>query len=111
MIQFGQFDDLSYNNIGSIDDSNLQIRTFDKGNNQKQLEVDVDVKKYQPQDLKVSVKNNELIVQGEYQHKEANRSERSTFFKSSSLPRGTQIQQLQAYLDNGGQLKIEGPVL
>jgi hypothetical protein len=42
----------------------------------------------------VSGKNNELIVQGEHQHKDDNRSERSFFFKSTTLPRGTQVDQL-----------------
>ncbi len=66
---------------------------------------------YRPPELKVSVKDNELIVQGEHQYKDQNRSERSYFFKSTTLPRGTQVDQLQSHLNDSGQLRIEGPVL
>jgi len=69
------------------------------------------MKNYQPQELQVSVRNNELIVKGERQYKDANRSEQSSFFKSTTLPRGVQAEQLQAFLHDDGQLRIEGPVL
>ncbi len=108
---FGQYHDSSFSNGEFLDDSTLQPRIVNKGNNQKQLEVTVGVKNYRPQELQVSVKNNELIVQGEHQHKDANRSERSFFFKSTTLPRGTQIDQLESHLGDDGQLKIEGPIL
>ncbi len=111
LASFDQYRDSSFNNIESIDDSALEPRIIDKGNNQKQLEVTVGVKNYRPPDLKVSVKDNELIVQGEHQYKDQNRSKRSYFFKSTTLPRGTQVDQLQSYLNDDGQLRIEGPVL
>lgn len=101
----------SFTNGGSIDDPPLQTRVFEKGNNQKQLEVTLGVNNYRPEELKVSVRNNELIVEGERQHNDSNRSERSSFFKSTTLPRGTQIDQLQSRYSDGGQLKIEGPLL
>jgi len=107
---FGQYRDSFFNNIGSLD-SNFQPRVVDKGNNQKQLEVTVGVKNYRPEEIKVSVTNNELIVQGEHKHKDANGSERSFFFKSATLPPGTQVDQLQSFLNDDGQLRIEGPVL
>jgi HSP20 family molecular chaperone IbpA len=111
LVPFGQYRDSSFSNVESLDDSTLQPRIVNKGNNQKQLEVTVGVKNYLPQELQVSVKNNELIVQGEHQHKDVNGSERSFFFKSTTLPPGTQIDQLESHLDDNGQLKIEGPVL
>jgi HSP20 family molecular chaperone IbpA len=111
LTQFDQYRDPLLNNAGSLDNSNLQPRIVNKGNNQKQLEVTVGVKNYRPEELQVLVKNNELIVQGEHQHKDDNRSERSFFFKSTTLPPGTQIEQLQAHLNDDGQLRIEGPVL
>lgn len=101
----------SFSNAGTIDDSPLQARVFDKGNNQKQLEVTLGVNNYRPEDLKVSVRDNELIVEGKRQHGDSNRSERSSFYKSTTLPRGTQIDQLQSRFSDGGQLKIEGPLL
>jgi hypothetical protein len=69
------------------------------------------VNNYRPPELKVSVKDNELIVQGEHQYKDQNRSERSYFFKSTTLSRGTQGNELQCHLNDSGQLRIEGPVL
>jgi HSP20 family molecular chaperone IbpA len=81
LTQFDQYRDPLLNNAGSLDDSNLQPRIVNKGNNQKQLEVTVRVKNYRLEELQVSGKNNELIVQGEHQHKDDNRSERSFFFK------------------------------
>jgi HSP20 family molecular chaperone IbpA len=111
LTQFDQYRDPLLNNAGSLDESNLQPRIVNKGNNQKQLEVTVGVKNFRPEELQVLVKNNELIVQGEHQHKDDNRSERSFFFKSTTLPPGTQIEQLQAHLNDDGQLRIEGPVL
>ncbi len=81
LTQFDQYRDPLLNNAGSLDNSNLQPRIVNKGNNQKQLEVTVGVKNYRPEELQVLVKNNELIVQGEHQHKDDNRSERSFFFK------------------------------
>ena len=89
--------------------SDFQPRIVDKGNNQKQLEMTVGMKNYRPEEIKVSVKNNELIVQGEHRHKDKNRSERSYFFKSTTLPPGTQVEQLQSRLTDDGQLRIEAP--
>jgi len=109
LTQFGQYRDPLFDYTGFLGGSDFQPRIVDQGNNQKQLEMTVGMKNYRPQEIKVSVKNNELIVQGEHQHKDANRSERSFFFKSTTLPPGTQVEQLQSFLDDDGQLKIEAP--
>jgi HSP20 family molecular chaperone IbpA len=111
LTQFGQHRDPLFDYAGFLGGSDFQPHIVDKGNNQKQLEMTVGMKNYRPQEIKVSVKNNELIVQGEHTHKDANRSERSFFFKSTTLPPGTQIDQLQSHLTNDGQLKIEAPFI
>jgi HSP20 family molecular chaperone IbpA len=108
---FGQYRDPFIDKPGYMDSSDLQPRIVDKGSNQKQLELTVGVKNYRPQDLKVSVKNNELIVQGQHQYKDEKGSGRSFFYKSTTLPSGTQVDQIQSHLNDDGQLKIEGPVL
>ncbi|CAF1019406.1 unnamed protein product [Rotaria sp. Silwood1] len=95
------------NQIGS----DFQPRIIDKGNNQKQLEISIEMKNSRPDEIKVSVKNNELIVQGEHQHKDKNCSERSFFFKSTTLPSGTQMDQLQSHLTDDGQLELEAPYI
>lgn len=109
LAQFGQYRDPMFDYIGFLEGSDFNPRIVDKGNNQKQLELSLEMKNYRPQEIKVSVKNNELIVQGEHHHKANNRSERFFFFKTTTLPPGTQIEQLQSLLTDDGQLKIEAP--
>jgi len=111
LAQFGQYRDPLFDYAGFLGGSDFQPRVVDKGNNQKRLEMTVGMKNYRPQEIKVSVKNNELIVQGEHQHKDKNRSERSFFFKSAKLPPGTQVDHLQSHLTDDGQLKIEAPFI
>ncbi len=84
---------------------------MDKGNNQKQMEMSVGMKNYRPEEIKVSVKNNELIFQGEHKYKDKNRSERSFFFKSATLPPGTQVDQLKSQLTDDGHIKVEAPFI
>ena len=109
LAQFGQYRDPLFDYVGFLGGSNIQSRIVDKGNSQKQLEMSVGMNNFRPEEIKVSVKNNELIVQGEHVHKDKNRSERSFFFKSTMLPPGTQVDQLQSRIDEHGQLKIEAP--
>jgi len=111
LTQFGQYRDPLFDYLGFLGGSDFQSRIVDKGNNQKQLEMSVGMKNYRPEEIKVSVKNNELIVQGEHQHKDENRSERSFFYKSTTLPPGTQVDQLKTHLNDDGQLKIEAPFI
>ncbi|CAF0728619.1 unnamed protein product [Rotaria sordida] len=111
LAQFGQYRDLLFDYIGFLAGSDFQPRIVDKGNNRKQLEMSIGMKHYRPDEIKVSVKNNELIVQDEHKHKNKNRSERSFFFKSTILPPGTQLDQLQSRLTDGGRLKIETPYI
>jgi HSP20 family molecular chaperone IbpA len=109
LAQFGQHRDPSFDYNRFLTGSNFNSKIVDKGDNQKQLEMSIEMKNYQPNEIKVSVKNNELIVKGERQHKDENRSERVFFFKSTTLPPGTQTEQLQSYLTEDGQLKIAVP--
>lgn len=111
LTQFGQYRDPLFDYTGFLGGSDFQPRIVDKGNNEKQLEMTVGMKNFQPQEIKVSVKDNELIVQGEHQHKDANRSERLFCFKSTLLPPGTKVDQLHSQLTDNGQLKIEAPYI
>ncbi|CAF0909895.1 unnamed protein product [Rotaria sordida] len=111
LAQFGEYLNPLFDYVGFLGGSDFEPRIVDKENNQKQLEMTLGMKDYRPQEIKVSVKNNELIVQGEHRHKDANRSERSFFFKSIVLPPGTQIDQLESHLTEDGQLKIEVPFI
>jgi len=77
--------------------------------NGKQLKMSLKMRDYTPEQIKVSVKNNDLVIQGEHHHKDRNRSEKSFFYKSCTLPPGTQIDHLQSHLTNDGELQIEAP--
>jgi HSP20 family molecular chaperone IbpA len=109
LAQFGQYRDPLFDYSGFLGGSDFRPRIVDKGNNQKQLEINVGMKNYRPEEIKVSVKNNELIVQGEHRQNDQNHSARSFFFKSTTLPPGTQVDQLQTHLTDDGQLQIEAP--
>jgi len=77
--------------------------------NGKQLKMSLKMKDYTPEQIKVSVKNNELIIHGEHEHRDKNRQEKSYFYKSCTLPPGTQIDHLQSHLTTDGELQIEAP--
>lgn len=109
LTQFGQHRHPCFDYWGFLSGSDFEPRIIDKGNNEKQLEMTFAMKDYKPDEIKVSVKNNELIVQGEHRHKDGNRSERSFFYKSTRLPPGTQVDGLQSHLTDDGHLKIEAP--
>jgi len=109
LAQFGRQLHPLFDYAGFLGGSDIQSHIVDKGNNQKQLEMTVGMKDYQPQEIKVSVKNNELIIQGEHVHKDDSRSERSFFYRSAMLPPGTQVDQLKSHMEDNGQLKIEAP--
>lgn len=111
LAQFGQYRDPLFDYTGFLGGSDFQPRIVDKGNHEKKLEMIVPMKTYKPEEIKVSVKNNELIVQGEHRHKDDNRAERSFFFKSVTLPPGTQVDHLESHLNDDGQLKIEAPYI
>ncbi|CAM4936676.1 unnamed protein product [Rotaria socialis] len=86
-----------------------QIRTTSDDNNKK-LTMSLDLSEYQPEDIKVSVKDGELIVKAERKTETDTRKSRTSFFQSTSLPPQTDIDHLQSkYID--GKLVIEAPYL
>ncbi|CAF3904112.1 unnamed protein product [Rotaria sp. Silwood1] len=66
LAQFGHYCDPFFDYIGFLSGFDFQPRIVDEGNNQKQLEMSIGMKNYTPEKIKVSMKNNELIVQGEH---------------------------------------------
>jgi HSP20 family molecular chaperone IbpA len=110
LTQFGQFRDPVFDYAGFVGSSDFRPRVIDiNSNGQKHLKMALPVKNYRPEQIKVSVKNNELIVQAENVYNDNNRSERSFLTKSITLPPGTQIDQLRSFLNTDGQLEIEAP--
>lgn len=74
------------------------------------LMMSLDLNDYQPEDIKVTVKEQELIVKAERSVESDRRKSRISFFQSTSLPPLTDIEHLQShYLD--GKLIIEAPYL
>ncbi|UJR28144.1 hypothetical protein I4U23_009399 [Adineta vaga] len=109
LTQFSRYQDRSFDDNLFSNDTDIQPRTVDKGNNQKYLEWSIDMKNFRPEEINVSVNNNRLVIQGEHRQEQPSRSERSSFYKSTTLPPGTRVDQLQSRF-NDGQLKIEAPL-
>ncbi|CAF0861001.1 unnamed protein product [Adineta ricciae] len=110
LTQFGQYRDPIFDYAGFIGSSDFHPHIIDTNiNGQKQLKMSLAVKNYRPEQIKVSVKNNELIVQAENVYNDNTRSERSFLTKSISLPPGAQIEQLRSFLNVDGILEIEAP--
>lgn len=108
--QFGQYHDPVFDYAGFVGSNDFHPSIIDTANGgQKQLKMALTVKNYRPEQIKVSVKNNELIVQAENIYNDNNRSERSFLTKSITLPPGTQAEQLRSYLNADGLLEIEAP--
>ena len=109
LAQFGQHRDPMFDYVGFLGSSDFQSRVAVNGNNSRQLQITVSMKGFKPEEVKVSVKDNELVVQGEHEYKSGNRSERSSVIKTTLLPPGTQVGQLQSRLSDDGELQIEVP--
>ena len=80
------------------------------GHEEKKLVMSLDLRDYQAEDIKVSIKDRELIVQAERKVETDTRKSRTSFFQSTSLPPQTDVEHLQSnYID--GKLVIEAPYL
>jgi len=108
---FGQFRDPIFDYPGFIASPDFRPQVIDVGGGQKHIKMSLAVKNYRPEQIKVSVKNNELLVQAEHIYNDNNRSERSFLTKSIALPPGTQADQLKSFLNADGQLEIEAPFI
>ncbi|CAF4750155.1 unnamed protein product, partial [Rotaria socialis] len=88
----------------------LETTANGKSNHEKKLLMSLDLAGYQPEDIKVSVQNQELIVKAERKVETDTRKSRTSFFQSTSLPPQTDIDNLKSnYID--GKLIIEAPYL
>ena len=78
--------------------------------NKKALEMTIDVKKCPLEEIDASIKDNELIVQGEHIRKENGRSKRARFYRLTTLPDGAKTDQMTKKLDEEGQLVVQIPL-
>lgn len=111
VLLFGQYREPSYDYISFLTGTDFQPRLIEKGDGQKQLEMLLDMKTCQPEEIRLLLKNNRLIVRTEQKSEDNQRTDRSFLFKSTLLPPGTQVDQLKCQLTNEGQLKLEGPFI
>ncbi|CAF0769302.1 unnamed protein product [Adineta steineri] len=108
--QTGDSDKSLSDYITLLMNSDFHPRLITNGDNKKVLEMSIDVKKSRPEEINVSLKNNELTVRGEHKTNENNHARRARFFRQTTLPSGAQIDQLKTVLKNDGHLKIEVPL-
>ncbi|CAF2971959.1 unnamed protein product [Rotaria sp. Silwood2] len=88
----------------------IQTTSNEKNIHEKKLLMSLDLSDYQPEDIKVSVQEQELIVKAERKIETNTRKSRTSFFQSTSLPPQTDIEHLKSnYID--GKLIIEAPYL
>lgn len=109
VLLFGQYREPMYDYISFLTGTDFQPRLIEKGDGQKQLEMLVDMKTCQPEEIRVLLKTNRLIVRTEQTSEDNPRTDRSFLFKSTLLPPGTQLDQLKCQLTSEGQLKLEAP--
>ncbi|CAF0729366.1 unnamed protein product [Didymodactylos carnosus] len=79
-------------------------------NDKKKLVMNLDLSDYTAEDIKVSIKDRDLIVKAERKVETDTRKSRASFYQSTSLPPQTDIENLRSnYMD--GKLVIEAPYL
>ncbi|CAF0779430.1 unnamed protein product [Rotaria sordida] len=82
-----------------------QIFTDDHGQNR--IEMKLDVQNYDPNDIKVSVNGNDLIVQAEHNvNRPPTTSSRAYFYKQITLPSNTDLQSISSQYRADGKLHI-----
>ncbi len=82
-----------------------QIFTDDRG--QKRVEMKLDVNNYSPNEIKVSVNGNDLIVQAEHSvERPPTSSTRAYFYKQITLPANTDLSSLSSQYHPDGKLHI-----
>ncbi|CAF1426772.1 unnamed protein product [Adineta ricciae] len=87
-----------------------QIYTDDRG--QKCIEMKLDVNNYQPNEIKVSVNGNDLIVQAEHNiERPPTSSTRAYFYKQITLPSNTDFSSLASQYHPDGKLHITAKLM
>ncbi|UJR19524.1 hypothetical protein I4U23_022654 [Adineta vaga] len=77
--------------------------------NRKILQMTIDVKEFPLEEIDVSIKDNDLIIQGERKRTEDRHSKRARFFRLTTLPSGAQPDQMTKEIDEDKQLKVRIP--
>lgn len=92
----------------SFDSNPFHPQIVSSENNDEKLLMSLDLQDYQPEDIRISIKDHELIVQAERKNQNDTRKSRQTFYQSTTLPPQADVERLQSnYLE--GKLLIEVP--
>ncbi|CAF3847826.1 unnamed protein product [Rotaria sordida] len=110
LLPYGQHRDQSFN-YHHFHTSAFTPKIVDAGGHKKKLQMSLPMQNYHPEHIKVSVKNNDLIIESEHISKDNRHLEKTYFYKSITLPPGTQTDHLQSHLTQDGHLQIEAPFI
>ncbi|UJR31274.1 hypothetical protein I4U23_018774 [Adineta vaga] len=87
--------------------SAFQPQVFTDDHGQKRIEMKLEVNNYQPNEIKVSVNGNDLIVQAEHSSdRPPTSSTRQYFYKQITLPSNTDLSSLSSQYHPDGKLHI-----
>ncbi len=105
--------DSSIDNTKSFDFDSFHRSAFrpqiiSTSTNENKLLMTLDLSDYQPEDIKISIKDQELIVKAERKIETDTKKSRTSFFQSTTLPPQTDIEHLKSNYING-KLIIEAP--
>ncbi|KAL7674234.1 hypothetical protein ACOME3_000513 [Neoechinorhynchus agilis] len=92
--------------------SNFFPKVVDTPDGKKKIEMNVDVSSFKPNDVQVSLKDNELVVKAEHSTQQSEDGKqgfsRSYYYKQVTLPPGTDVEHLTSHF-SGGKLVLEAP--
>ncbi|CAF3575934.1 unnamed protein product [Rotaria sp. Silwood1] len=87
--------------------SAFQPRIFADERGQNRIEMKLDIQKYQPEEIKVYVNGNDLIVEAEHNvNRPPTTSSRAYFYKQTTLPPNTDLSSLSSQYYSDGKLYI-----
>lgn len=89
----------------------LQNHNFNNNFQNKGLTYRCSVAGYNPEELKVDIKGNELIIQGEHKSESEGQTLQRSFTRSFSLPSNINKEAIQCSINEKGQLEIMAPKL
>ncbi|CAJ0581906.1 unnamed protein product, partial [Mesorhabditis spiculigera] len=79
-------------------------------NDKEKFAVDIDVTHFRPEEVKVNIEGNRLMVEGHHEERSDNHgSIQRSFKRAYMLPEDCEVDHVASYLSNDGKLTIEAP--
>ncbi|KAF8375038.1 hypothetical protein PRIPAC_81467 [Pristionchus pacificus] len=89
---------------------NLGEALGDMENTNEKFAVTVDVSHFKPEEIKVKLNGNELMIEGDYEEKtDKHGTIKRSFVRKCTLPEDTNVECLRSSLNDKGHLTIEAP--